>query len=107
MTHDQHPPNAFRIVTAATGGDIDAARLLFQEYAAWLGVDLSFQGFDEELAGLPGSYAPPDGQLLLARSGDNAAGCVALRKLDEFSCEMKRMWVRAAVSRTRIGTDSR
>ncbi|MGC1677598.1 MAG: GNAT family N-acetyltransferase [Candidatus Binataceae bacterium] len=94
MTHDQYSPDAFRILIAATNGEIDAARLLFQEYAAWLGVDLSFQGFDEELAGLPGRYAPPDGQLLLARSGEDAAGCVALRKLDKCSCEMKRMWVR-------------
>ncbi|MHB8381678.1 MAG: GNAT family N-acetyltransferase [Candidatus Binataceae bacterium] len=94
MRNDQPPPDAFRIVAAATDADVSAARLLFREYATWLGVDLSFQDFDEELAGLPGRYAPPDGQLLLARCGDKAAGSVALRKLDERTCEMKRMWVR-------------
>ncbi|HVA78092.1 MAG TPA: GNAT family N-acetyltransferase [Candidatus Binataceae bacterium] len=94
MTRDQHPPDAFRIVAAATDADIDTARLLFREYATWLGVDLSFQGFEEELAGLPGRYAPPFGRLLLALRGDAAAGCVALRKLDGCACEMKRMWVR-------------
>lgn len=74
MTDDQHLMDAFRIVAAATDADVSAARLLFREYATWLGVDLSFQDFDGELAGLPGRYAPPDGQLLLARCGDNTAG---------------------------------
>lgn len=70
--------------------DVDEVRLLFREYAASLPFALDFQGFDEEVAGLPGAYAPPRGVLLLARG----AGCVALRPLDAATCEMKRLYVR-------------
>ena len=73
--------------------DLLAARNLFVEYAEYLGVDLCFQGFQQELDGLPGDYAPPDGQLLLAIDGDRAVGCVAIRKLGEGICEMKRLYV--------------
>ena len=54
---------------------------MYEEYAEWIGIDLSFQGFAEELATLPGVYVPPDGRLLLAQLGDEAAGCVALGPL--------------------------
>jgi len=81
-------------IRAATGADLDAIRRLLREYAAWLNVDLSFQGFEEELAALPGEYAPPSGRLLVAEeAGAEIAGCAALRRIDDEICEMKRLYV--------------
>jgi len=88
---------------AITQEDTATARALFEEYAAWLGVDLCFQGFAAELAGLPGLYAPPRGRLLLAWADGGAAGCVALRPLGGSICEMKRLFVRPAFRGQDVG----
>lgn len=82
------------IVEAKTPEQIEQARALFLEYAQSLGFSLCFQSFDKELAELPGDYAPPDGRLLLALVGGRAAGCVALHKLEDGVCEMKRLYLR-------------
>jgi carbonic anhydrase len=74
--------------------DLAVVRLLFEEYRTWLGIDLGFQGFDEELTSLPGSYGRPRGRLWLAMMGGEAAGCAAIRPFGESDCEMKRLYVR-------------
>ena len=91
------------LVQAESAEQIGQARELFLEYAAATGLDLCFQNFDEELAALPGAYAPPDGRLFLAIDGTEVAGCVALRKLDAETCEMKRLYVRPASRGTGAG----
>ena len=91
------------IVACDSPERVATARLLIQEYAASLNVDLGFQDFERELGELPGDYAPPGGRLLLAFDGDRAAGCVALRRLDDDICEMKRLYVRPAFRGTGLG----
>ena len=85
----------FQIVPAMFAADLDAVKRLFTAYASALGIDLSYQGFEAELAGLPGKYAAPSGALLIARPMDGEPlGCVALRPLDDAGrCEMKRLYV--------------
>ncbi len=78
-------------------------RQLFREYADGLGIDLCFQDFEAELAGLPGKYAPPRGRLLLAWNAADAAGCVALRPIDDDRCEMKRLFVQPGLRGEQLG----
>jgi ribosomal protein S18 acetylase RimI-like enzyme len=82
-----------RIVQAETSRDIEDAGILFAEYAKSLGFDLSFQGFDAELADLAGHYARPQNCLLLAMVEGQAVGCVAMKRFDDGICEMKRLYV--------------
>ena len=92
-----------RLSEAYAGESLLEARRLMEEYAAALGVSLDFQDFDLELASLPGEYAPPDGRLLLAQDGVKVMGCVALRKLADGACEMKRLYVRPAFRGSGVG----
>lgn len=91
------------IVPAVLPEHIDPARRLFLEYAESLGFSLCFQGFDKEIANLPGDYAPPRGRLLLAHQAGEWAGCIALRSLEPTICEMKRLYVRPAFRGKGVG----
>ncbi len=91
------------IIQAETAEQIEAARTLFREYEAWLGVDLCFQSFEEELKNLLGEYARPSGRLFLALNVEDVAGCIALRRIGDATCEMKRLFVRPDFRGLRLG----
>ena len=95
-----HVPKVFQV---ASENEVAAARAIISEYAASLGVDLSYQNFDEELAQLPGEYSRPRGRLLLASVGEDVAGCIALRARSDEVCEMKRLYVRPSFRGLRLG----
>src|SRR5262249_20181086 len=92
-----------QISEADAGENLLEIRRLMKEYAASLGVSLDFQDFDAEVASLPGEYGPPNGRLLLAQDGEEIMGCVALRKLAEGACAMKRLYVRPAFRGAGVG----
>lgn len=96
--------NGFHIAPVAHAQDLEATVALFRDYAASLPVDLSYQGFDREIADVAGKYGPPRGALLLARAPDGSpAGCVALRPLAAERCEMKRLYVVPAARGSGLG----
>lgn len=91
------------IVEAETKEQIQEARKLFREYEAWFGLALCFQNFDDEVANLPGKYAAPEGRLYSAFADGKLAGCIALRKLEDGICEVKRLFVREEFRNQKIG----
>lgn len=92
-----------KILQAESSAQIKETKKLFREYESWLGLNICFQNFEEEIASLPGKYAAPEGRLFLAFADKKLAGCIALRKLEDGVCEMKRLFVREDFRGQKIG----
>lgn len=92
-----------QITHKSSAEELEQVKSLFREYASWLSVDLSFQRFEEELLALPDNYAAPMGALFMAKVDGHPAGCVAVRRFDNTTCEMKRLFVRDAYKGRGIG----
>lgn len=94
-----------QIKSVSSPDEMETVRSLFREYESWLGLSLCFQGFEEELKTLPGKYAEPDGRIYVAFVAEEPVGCIALRKLDDGICEMKRLYLRDAARGRGIGKE--
>ena len=94
---------SIELISVVSGSALDEIRRLFREYEASLNFDLCFQNFEEEFAALPGEYAPPEGCLLLGRVDSQPAGCVAFRRLEDGTCEMKRLYVKSEYRKQGVG----
>lgn len=103
-TEKFQPQASYQISPVRSEIDLKDTIALFYQYVEWLNLDLNFQNFDAEMAGMPGKYAPPSGELLLARSSQgHPIGCVAVRHLDQDICEMKRLFVTDAAKGLGVG----
>lgn len=91
------------ILEVSTPELISQTKHLFREYEKWLNVSLCFQGFEDEVDTLPGKYAPPEGRLYIVKSAEGYSGCIALRKIDEGICEMKRLFLKEELRGKGIG----
>jgi putative acetyltransferase len=94
-----------RLVHVQSPYEVEQTRELFREYERSLDTDLCFQDFEREVAELPGEYSPPAGRLLLCYDGEALAGCVALRRIDQTTCEMKRLFIRPTFRGKHLGRD--
>jgi ribosomal protein S18 acetylase RimI-like enzyme len=92
-----------KFIQAESDDELDSARLLFREYEESLNSKICFQDFEKELASLPGEYAPPDGRLILAVYRGEAVGCVAIKKVDDGICKMKRLYVQPDFRQEHVG----
>jgi len=93
----------YEILPANNAELLTEVQRLFLEYEKWLNVDLCFQGFEEEVNSLPGKYSPPDGRLYIAKDNSSYIGCIALRKIEDGICEMKRLYLTEAARGKGIG----
>jgi len=92
-----------KLIQAISSEEIEAIKSLFIEYAESLNFSLCFQDFDKEIESLPGKYSPPEGSLILAKIENEFAGCIALKKIEDGICEMKRLYVKPSHRGKQIG----